>query len=225
MQIIIMKKEKLYKHPFPNEYISNYWLKDSDEFGNERDLIMLEKQADSWILISNDICKIYNNNQEVPSIALNINQTYLVKIIGKRNITNALIYVYNENDASYTSYQVTGDGEYTIGSSRAANIIMTANNISGEHAILTKENNKFSIKSKDDNVGLYINDYKEVSKVLDNGDTIFIMGYKIIVMNDYLIINGYINGLQINSRNIVRKDLPQYSGEYMATVDDDNAEL
>ena len=225
MQIIIMKKEKLYKHPFPNEFISNYWLKDTDEYGNPRDLIMMEKQANSWVLISNDICKLYNNNLEIPKIALNMNQTYLVKIMGKRNNTNALIYVYNENDATYNSYQVLSDGEYTIGSSNSANIIMNANSISDEHAILIKENNKFTIKSKDENVGIYVNDTKETTKALDNGDTIFIMGYKIIVMNEYLIINGYINGLKINSKNIIRNELPQYKGEYIETTDDDNAEL
>ena len=57
MQIIVIKKEKLYKYPFPNEYISNYWVQDKDEFDNERDLIMLEKSESSWLLVSNDSLK------------------------------------------------------------------------------------------------------------------------------------------------------------------------
>ena len=34
MQILVIKKEKLYKYQFPNEYVSNYWVKDNEEYAN-----------------------------------------------------------------------------------------------------------------------------------------------------------------------------------------------
>lgn len=224
MQVVVVKKESLYKYPFPNELISTYWIKDYDEFGNERDLISIEQSNNSWIMISNDNCVIIDNNKEEKSVVISLNKFYNLKIISKDSITNALIYVCNENDSTYESYLLE-DGEYTIGSSPNQNIIMNNNIVSEEHAILIKQNNKYQIKSKDTNYGIYVNDRKETNKILENGDIIFIMGYKIIVLNSYLIINSYINGITINTPKITKKSLPKYNGTLEPTTDDENAEL
>ena len=225
MQIILIKKEKLYKYPFPNNYVSSFWINDKDEYGNDRELIMMEKNGEKWSLVSNDSCKIINNNLEAPKAEIVLNQFYLLKIYTKNAPLNALIYACNENDASYTSYQVTADGDYMIGTSSSANIILSGGNISEEHAILSRRDGKFFIRSNDENIGVYVNNFKENNKILENGDVIFIMGYKIIVLNDYLIVNGFINGVGINSSNIVKRELPNYTSELVKTMDDDNAEI
>ena len=199
--------------------------KDKDEFNNERDLISLAKNGDTWQLVANDICKIADGNGEVPSIAVTQNNFYVLNIIGNGTKTNALIYICNENDPSFTPYQVTADGEYTIGSLNTENIVINDSNIGKEQAVLIRQNGRFGIKEIDKNVGIYVNDYKETNKVLENGDIIFILGYKIIVLNDYIIINNRNNAVTINSNNIIKKELPNYNGELMKTSDDDNAEL
>ena len=150
MQVVVVKKESLYKYPFPNQLISTYWIKDYDEFGNERDLISIEQNNNSWVMISNDKCRIIDNNKEEKSVALTLNKFYQLKIASKDSQIMALIYVCNENDSTYESYYIE-DGEYTIGSSPNQNIIMNNNIVSGEHAILTKQNNKYLIQSKDIN--------------------------------------------------------------------------
>ena len=225
MQIIVIKKEKLFKFPFPNDFMSTYWVQDKDEFGNDRNLVMIEKENNSWNLVSNENCKIIDNNNELPKAQIVLNKFYLLKIYNKNTTTNALIYVCNENDATYTSYQITSDGEYTIGCSPNSNIILNSPNISEEHASLIKQGNHLIIKSKDDNTGIYINDYKETNKTLENGDIVFIMGYKIIALNDFIVVNGFVNGIGINSPNIVKRDMPVYNSELIETVDDDNSEL
>ena len=35
MQVVVVKKESLYKYPFPNQLISTYWIKENDEFYRE----------------------------------------------------------------------------------------------------------------------------------------------------------------------------------------------
>ena len=224
MQVVVIKKENLYKYPFPNEYISTYWIKDYDDFGNERDLLAIEKVNDTWMLLSNEKCKIIDNNEEVDSASLTLNKFYLLKIINKNSVTNAVIYACNENDTSYESYYLE-DGEYTIGSSSYQNIILNSNMISKEHAILIKNNDKYTIKTRDVNFGIYVNDKRVNVKPLENGDIIFIMGYKMIILNSYLIINNYINGITINTPKITKKELPQYMGTLEPPIDDENAEL
>ena len=225
MQVVVIKKDNLYKHPFPNNLIMSYWVTDNDEYGNERDLILIEKKDNTWQLVSNDKCHIIEDDKEVENAKISLNKFYLLKIISKETITNALIYVCNENDLSYSSYQVVSDGEFKIGSASTCNIVLNSANINEEHAILTKQNNKFILKTLDTNFGVYVNDHRENNKVLSNGDIIFILGYKIIVLNDYLIINSFTNGISINSPYIVNRELPKYSGELLPGIEDDNAEL
>ena len=81
MQVVVIKKENLYKYPFPNEYISTYWIKDYDDFGNERDLLAIEKVNNVWMLLSNEKCKIIDNNEEVDSASLTLNKFYLLKVL------------------------------------------------------------------------------------------------------------------------------------------------
>lgn len=225
MQVVVIKKEKLCKYPFPNNLISTYWIKDTDEFGNERNLIMLAKKNDAWMLVANENCKIVEDNQEVNEVTVEPNKFYLLKITSKYSTTNAVIYACNENDSSYTTYEIINDGNYTIGSSGSQNIILSSVNVAAEHAIITKQGNQLSIKAIDNNFGIYVNNHRENQKNLENGDVVFIMGYKIITLNDYIIINNYANGVTINSASIINKELPKYSGDLLPTTNDDNAEL
>ena len=225
MQVVVIKKEKLYKYPFPNELITTYWINDNDEFGNERNLIMLAKRDNNWMLIANDHCKIVEDNVEVNESAVSQDKFYLLKITSKYTTTNAVIYFCNENDASYATYQIVNDGTYTIGSSSSQNIILNSVNIAPEHATITKQGNKLTIKAIDTNFGIYVNNHRENFKTLENGDVVFIMGFKLIALNDYIIINNYANGVGINSGNIISTELPKYTGNLLPTTDDDNAEL
>ena len=58
VQVVVVKKDNLYKYPFPKELINAYWIKDDDEYGNERNLISIEQKQNSWVLIGNENCKI-----------------------------------------------------------------------------------------------------------------------------------------------------------------------
>ena len=44
MQIIVVKKEKLYKYPFPNTYVQTFWVQDKDEYDNIQKRIALFQQ-------------------------------------------------------------------------------------------------------------------------------------------------------------------------------------
>ena len=225
MQIIVIKQDKLYKYPFPSDNINKYWLDDIDELGDPRELIAIEKKNNAWLLVSNDNCVIEKDNRQYEDIPLGINEFIKLRITSNNLTTYALLYVTNENDQSYTSYEVLSDGDYVIGKNSNANIIISNEYISEEHAFLTRSNNSFYIKTKDNNSILYVNNIKENNKKLENGDSIFIYGYNIIVLNNMIIINNYNKQLRINSQSIVQKDFPVYGQTLLETEEDDNATL
>ncbi len=225
MQVVMIQKNKLYKYPFPNENITTYWLKDIDIYGNERSLVSLEKKASGWYLISNSTCIIENNGAKVNEISLSLNDFIKVLINDNNNESYAIIYICEENDISYSSYEVLEDNIYTIGKSSNQNIILGSDYINEEHATITKKDHRYLIKSKDINSFVYVNNNRVNDKLLENGDIVFIYGFKIIVLNNYLIINNWKNSLKINTPSIIEKPLPKYTGPLLSTEEDDNATL
>lgn len=225
MQIVLIKDDKLYKYPFPTIDIDSYSLKDIDENYNERDLVSIEKKDNSWILKSNDVCKVFASGKELAETSLVLDRFYYLRILSKNKINEALLYVCEENDMTFTPYKVVLEGEYTMGSDSNANIFLGSSLVSPDHAILSYREGKRFIENKDTKYGMYINDIKTNSKEIINGDVVFIMGYKLIFLNEYIIINNFNNGLKINSQSIVQSDFPVYKSKLLKTVDDDNAIL
>ena len=215
MQIVLVKKNNIQKYPFPNDYVKSYWIKDTDEFNDERNLISIEKEVNNWELVSNNKCKIFENNTEVNKIVLSLNKIYQLKINDNGNNEDALLYVYNKRDINYQIFKIA-DGEYTIGSSNNSNIMIQNKGINSEHAILIKRNNKFEIKATNNYFGTYVNNIR---------DTLFIMGYYITIINSNIIIWSHLKNLTINSENIIKAEFDNYNGNYENPVDDIEAEL
>ena len=224
MKIILIKSEKIYGYKFPNENILDYWIKDIDENNNSRDLIQLKKEKNKWYIRSNNICFLEKNKQKISKLELLLNTFYLVKISGINNYSTALVYVYEENDILYSSYEISEKGEYSIGKSNTQNIIINNEYISDNHATLVKDDNGFYIKTNDTKIGIYVNNIKVSSKRLETGDIIFIMGLRMIILNNYIIINNN-ESIKINSIKIVKKDLPKNNEKLLETVDDETATL
>ena len=220
MQIVLIKPEKLYKYSFPNKNISTFWIKDFDDNNNERDLIAIEKRDKGWVVISNDVCYLESKNIEEQ---LQKDTFYPLKIVdGNNNIISALLYIHKENDPTFDSYAIIDNGEYKIGTSGDQSIVLKNELISPTHAMLVKSDKGYEIKTVDTKYGIYVNDNKVGSKKLESGDKIFILGYTIIVLDDYIIMNG---DARINSPSIIRKSLPKFTEELKDTPEDDNAVL
>ena len=105
MHIILIKPDRLLKYNFPNESMSQYWIKDNDYNNNPRDLILMERVNNSWFIISNEICYIEFNGKRLDRQELIANCFYVLKILGENNTTtNAYIYISKNNDTSFQSY-------------------------------------------------------------------------------------------------------------------------
>ena len=61
--------------------------------------------------------------------------------------------------------------------------------IGASHAKIIRQNNQYIIQSFINN-GMYINNKNMQSKIIENGDIIFLMGLKIIIVNNVFVINN-----------------------------------
>ena len=224
MQILLIKPKKIFKYPFPNENITKYWLNDYDSNGNERELIAIDNNNNSWTLTSNDICKIEINGNILNQVVLSINSFYYLKIEEKDSSYYALLFIQNDNDKTFKYYEVY-DGEYSIGKNPEQIINLSSPIISDNHAILIKNNEGLIIKAVDNNYGIYVNNERVNLKKLENGDKVFIGGFTMISLNNRLIINDPFGNRKINSDSVKEVYAPVYDKELLKTEEDDNAQL
>lgn len=225
MQIIILKKDNLRKYFFPDYAKEAYYIKDFDEYGNEEDLLSIEIVNKAWNFVSNDKCQVIENNSVVKFAPLFLNKLYVIKINNKNNFRYEFILVCNDDVKNFESYQLNGDGDYTIGSLSSSDIVLGSSNVCQNHAIITKNGKNITIKALDKDYGVYVNDIRIDNKKLVNGDIIFIMGYRIVIMNSYVYIGDIGNSVRVNSLRLIKKSIPPYSGKLEDTIDDDNAVL
>ena len=220
MQIILIKKDKLYKYPFPNKNISSFFVRDKID-GNERDLIEIAVKNGKWIIKSNNICQIVSDKEEVIETTLNLNNFYFLKT----NNEKMYLLVSEENDRTFESYYINGNGSFTIGKDKNASICFRNGAINNNHAIISKNDKTLEIEAVDNVYGIYINNNRIQKKILNNGDNIFIMGLRIIYINNYLIINNYNSSLKINSPILIKKSLPTDTGPLLETEENDSLDL
>ena len=222
MKLALVKSNKVYKYPFPSDNLTTFWIKDFDDLENERELISIDKINNEWHLFSNETCGIDASGKTIKETKLDLNTFYPLKINDNGKIEDAYLYAYEENDPSYKSYAITQNGEYKIGNDISQNIILKNKYVMPSHAILIKSDDGFKIRTVDTKYGIYVNNNKVVLKTLESGDVIFISGYNIIVLDDYILING---NFEINTDNIIEKELPKQDAELLETQEDDNASI
>ncbi len=223
MQIVLIKSNRLYKYPFPSGNVLSYWIKEVEDNGNEKDLICMEVIKGKWILLSNDRCHLKTNNN-VKQVEIKLNTFYEIEINDSINTSEAYIYICEENDTTFNTYKINNDCELTIGSSDSTNIIIPGKYINDTHATLSKNENGYKISSENNNA-VYVNGSLINNTILESGDIVFIYGYKLILLDDYILINNPFGKLKINSDKVVSSKLITQDDELIKTTDDDSAVL
>ena len=70
MIIRLIKKTKIYNFSLPAKISGNYWIKDDDRYGNERNLINVEAEDGKWKIKSDFETKIMSGSRELTSAYL-----------------------------------------------------------------------------------------------------------------------------------------------------------
>ncbi len=188
MRVLLIKKNKIENFYFNDNVDGNYWIYDYDKNNKVRNLLSLSENNGTWILNENDDVKILVNG--VATKFFNVHYySYCDIYIVKTKETYTLFFspIF---DKTYTQYKLNNTvNEITIGSSPTNIISCRLPKILPNHVKIYRQNNKFVLQSLDSN-GIYINNKNYINKVIENGDVIFVMGLKIIIINDTFIINN-----------------------------------
>lgn len=186
MKVTIIKKNKLIDFVLPMQVHGNYWIKDEDRNLKERNLINVVDNNNKWEIISNYEASIYDNGEYKKTAILEEGKFYTLKIEKEED---AYIYASSVYTDKYIQLMIKRDAEFTIGSKETCQIQYISNMVDLEHTkIVYKQGVWYAMNVS--NKGTYVNKEAIATRQLKNGDVIFIMGLKIIVVKNNLIVNN-----------------------------------
>ncbi len=196
MIVRLIKKRKIYNFELPTKVAGNYWITDNDYLGNSRNLINVEEENGEWKIKSDFETKIMAGDKEIESAILKDYSLYFLKI----NTDNEYVILYcsPSNDKDSLKLRLKNETSIIIGNDNRANIAYTYPLVSKQHARLIYSKGIWIIQDLNSKYGTYVNNMAVSAKQLEYGDIIFIMGLRIIVMKDSIVIN--------NIGNLVRFD-------------------
>lgn len=197
MRVSLIKRDKIYDLRLPSSVYGSYWIADKDDKGINRELINIEEAGGKWKVKSNSDNKLVDN-KGVP-----IRETYLteysfnyMKI--EKEETLAIIYCSPVYDRSSICLDVKNAHNIYIGSGSDNQIAFSIAAVAPKHALLKFNNGKWAVEDLNSDFGLYVNNKRTKNSNLENGDMIFIMGLKIIILGDSIIINNPFNQVRLD---------------------------
>lgn len=223
MIVRLIKKTKIYNFTLPQKVTGNYWITDNDYFGNIRNLINVEATDGEWKIKSDFETRIMAGEKELESAILKDYSIYFLKI----NTENEYVILYCSPTIDYnvSRLEIMGNCEITIGNNPEANIIYNFPLVSRQHAKLTYNNKKWYIEDTNSKYGTYVNNFSITSRQLEYGDIIFIVGLKIIVLENTIIVNKIGNLITFDNRYFrIKQPIIQKQTEF-DNPDEENIEF
>lgn len=233
MLVTLIGKNILYKIKLPNKQTGNYWITDDDG----KKILNIIGKNNEWQIYSNDQIKILDprairsfNVSKVAKDVVNIisgvrlkeNSIYYLSISSNPNMLYILLCepIYQRN---FIQIKTQNFQEITIGKSLNCDIIYNNSLINDKQAKIFYSNGKLMLENYDTNYGIFLNDTPVSNKVklLFNGDIIFIMGLRIVVIGNNFFITNPFNRVSYNQRKFELVKKQQKVVETTGTPEED----
>jgi len=179
---------------------------------NIKSPITFESRNGIWHLKSNGTVNIYKENGECDDVEVVPYSSFRLKVTDY----NSIVTIYFTTDEKEQEYKLDLNGITTlnIGRNSNCNILYNRPDVALQHALITKVDNDWLLSAVDDlKYAVYVSNYRVLRKKLKSGDTIFINGFKIIWMKDFIIINNpgdkiRVTGLTMYQDNSLSENTP-----------------
>ena len=228
MLVTLIGKNKIHKIILPKNPIGNYWMKEKEN-EKEKKLVNIEGKDGNWqiitdkkvytinpsaLIIENDKIKISKRSETVADrIILKEYNMYAICIGGIENFY--IVYCSPAYEEYFSHLNIRNTGEIFIGKSPKNTICYENKLVASTHARIFYEGGAWNIENFDKKLGTFVNNSKVNSSIikLNNGDEIFIMGLKIILMGDSIFINNPQGNLKFNTSNLIQSK--EINNEYI----------
>ena len=152
-------------------------------------LVNIEGVNDEWVMKSTRYTKILDNHNNVLKSTVVVPLS--VYVLGKSDGEKVFVFTepITEDRQIFTKYLVKDDVELTIGRTEQNDVCYDNKVVSSKHAVMSYRNGKWAIRDMDSTNGTFVNGKRVSAADLNIGDTVFIMGLKVIIGKNIVAFN------------------------------------
>ena len=212
MIVRLFNSNKIFKLDLPETIMGNFWI--TDETTDEK-LVNIIGQNGKWIIVSNylsdvlQISKDENNNYnytKIPNALLDDSKIHYIKL--NKHPKDGVFYLMSEGTENLEIQHFVNNAQvgFSIGNSKDNDIIIANDLMASKQIIFDYQNGSLFIRSADIRYPTFVNDeiLTDKFKQLNNGDIIYSMGVKLIIVGKDLFFNLPENSIEINSPNFIK---------------------
>ncbi len=194
VRIYIADDEKLTKFDLPQDVQESLLIPYKPSNSKKEYFINIEANDGKWVLKSNGLINIIQNESVVLDVPLLNYSCYQLEINNDKSLKK--LYCLPKYDEKYVDVSIFNVPKVTIGSGLTCNVCYQSQEVSEQHVIIQKANGKTLLTANSGSV--YVNGFITRQVYLKIGDVIFVGGLKIIYMNNFIKINNPMDSLLIN---------------------------
>ena len=218
MIVTLIGKNVLYRTKLPKVPIGNYWITDE----NDKKIINIEGDGKNWKIISNKNAKIIKAKSLTSLDAYKIAQMpdsiikdavikeYSINYLYLKDYSNNVFVLYciPTYEEHFTHLNIKNSQEILIGSGNESDILYDNPFVKKKHARIFFSNGKLLLENLDTDFGTFVNNNPVNNiKMLFNGDVIFIMGLRIIIIGKSIYLNNPFKRVSYSEDVFEKKDI------------------
>ncbi|MBR3661175.1 MAG: type VII secretion protein EssC [Bacilli bacterium] len=215
MKILVLKKDKMISTTLPNTIYGDFQIKDIDESGNFEELLTIREYNGRWVLTNTNDTDIIVNGNKVYSVFLA--NYFCCEIINKKLNNKYLLYCLPNFEVT-NLFQVN-DASILIGNQNSD--IIYQNPLLGNYNINIYYDKAWFIEVLNEGEYVYLNGKSVTKERLYNGDIIFVLGLRIVVLGNFMIINNPLNMVKINNQKLKIFNLMEVANQSEVEEDSD----
>ena len=201
MLVTTISKDYIRSISLPEKIKGQFVLEEKIGESNEQ-LLSIEAINHEWIMKSTRQIKILDaNNNVLKSVSMAPLSTYMIEKVNEDKIC-VFTEPNTEDRQIFVKYLVKDDSKLLIGRGERSDLFYSNKAVSSRHAILSLTNGRWSIQDTDSSNGTFVNGRRIQKTELSVGDTIFIMGLKIIIGKNFLAINNPDGQVKVSNKLI-----------------------
>ena len=199
MIVLLITGNKIIKTMLPKNVYGDYWIVDGDI---DNKIINIEEENGHWKIKSNNGYQLIDaNQQEIEYLYL---QNYDINYV-RVNKSNDIYILYSAPifDKTINYFKLDDKKQITIGSDASSDIVYQHQMVSTNHVKLVYENNHWNLIDLDSKLGVFVNNIRTKKTVIEYGDVIFILGLKVTLLKDRIIVNNPNNLVTFKNFNVI----------------------
>lgn len=192
MIVTLILEKRIYSLTLPEKKSGKYWITGIDEGIENFQFMAVEGTNGNWVLHSSPILKIIGeNNTETNSIVLDT-KLQVISLLYSSSTKRASVVVepISEDRQLYNKFLVTSKCRLNIGRTDDNQIVISNRYVSSHHACLVWNGEQWVATDLQSGNGTFANEVRVTSSPLKWGDTLYLMGVKIIVGNGFISVNN-----------------------------------